>query len=125
MRYRLLEMLGFGGQSVVYRAEDTRFGDLVAIKILNHTAAGSSEWVERMFREARATASLRGTSAVKVLDQQWTNDGAMCLIMELLNGLDLDDHLRAIETRGDKLGPKDVLDILGPVATTLEAAHGQ
>jgi serine/threonine-protein kinase len=124
-RYRLERVLGSGGQSVVYLAEDTRFGDSVAIKILNPHAATNPEWVERMFREARATASLRGTSAVKVLDQQWTNDGAMCLVMELLNGQDLDDHLRGIESRGEKMSPEELLAILGPVVSTLESAHSQ
>jgi serine/threonine-protein kinase len=124
-RYRLDKVLGSGGQSVVYRAEDVRFGDSVAIKILNPQAATNPEWVERMFREARATATLRGTSAVKVLDQQWTNDGAMCLVMELLQGVDLEDHLTALESRGEKMAAQELLEILAPVVATLESAHAQ
>ena len=72
-RYEILSLLGQGGQSAVYRARDRRDGDEVALKVLKPGADGES--TERMFREARAMASLHGTAALRVLDQQWTDDG--------------------------------------------------
>jgi len=122
-RYRLEQVLGRGGQSVVYRARDLRDGDEVAVKVLNEAVAKSSEWVERMFREARAMTTLQGTAAVRVLDQVWTADGAMCLVMELLHGLDLDDHFQTYERQGTHIPTLELVALLEPVAETLEVAH--
>src|SRR5688572_21341025 len=90
-RYEILSLLGQGGQSAVFRALDRRDGDEVALKILKPGA--DAESTERMFREARAMTSLHGTAALRVLDQVWTDDGAMCLVTELLVGQSLEDLL--------------------------------
>jgi len=124
-RYLLEHALGRGGQSTVYKARDLRDGDTVAVKVLNEAVAQDSEWVERMFREARAMTALQGTAAVRVLDQQWTTDGAMCLVMELLNGRDLEDHLRSFETFGGHIETREMFDLLAPIAETLDRAHAQ
>src|SRR5215470_13120469 len=100
-RYEVLSLLGEGGQSAVYRGRDRRAGDEVALKVLKPET--SAEATERMFREAHAMATLQGTAAVRVLDQQWTDDGAMCLVTELLHGVPLEDVLEAIESRGGLL----------------------
>ncbi len=124
-RYRLDEVVGRGGQSVVYRARDLRDGDEVAVKVLNDRVARDSEWIERMFRESEAMARLLGTAAVRVLGQAWTSDGAMGIVMELLRGRDLEDHLVELEARGERMTPATLLRILGPIATTLDSAHAQ
>jgi serine/threonine-protein kinase len=121
-RYQVLSLLGEGGQSAVYRARDRRAGDEVALKVLK--VGTSPEATERMFREARAMATLQGTAAVRVLDQQWTDDGAMCLVTELLDGLPLDDHLHTIESQGGKVDVAWVLRLMEPVVVTLQSAHG-
>jgi serine/threonine-protein kinase len=120
-RYAVLSLLGEGGQSSVYRARDLRAGDEVALKILKPDT--SPEATERMFREARAMATLHGTAAVRVLDQQWTDDGAMCLVTELLHGQDLDDALATIEQKGDRAEVSWVVSLFEPVVATLQAAH--
>jgi serine/threonine-protein kinase len=120
-RYEILALLGQGGQSAVYRARDRRDGDEVALKILKPGA--DAESTERMFREARAMTSLHGTAALRVLDQQWSDDGAMCLVTELLVGKPLDEILETTETAGQRMDVKTVTRILDPVVTTLSAAH--
>jgi serine/threonine-protein kinase len=121
-RYQVSTLLGEGGQSAVYRARDLRAGDEVALKILKPDT--SSEATERMFREARAMATLHGTAAVRVLDQQWTDDGAMCLVTELLHGQPLDDALAAIEVNGGRADVPWIVELFAPVVLTLQAAHG-
>jgi len=121
-RYEISSLLGEGGQSAVYRARDRRAGDEVALKVLKPDT--SPEATERMFREARAMATLHGTAAVRVLDQQWTDDGAMCLVTELLHGQSLDDALAGIETNGGRAEVAWVSDLFEPVVVTLQAAHG-
>ena len=92
-RYEILGLIGKGGQSSVFRARDTREGDEVALKVLKGDFAHDSDFRERMFREAQAMASLQGTAAVRVLDQAWTDQGALCLVTELLHGKDLESYL--------------------------------
>ena len=124
-RYKLTAVIDAGGQGVVYRALDLAGHDEVAIKMLKNAAAHNSEWRERMFREAQALAALSGTSAVRVLDQRWTSDGMLCLVMELLRGADLETVLERLRRR--KVGfPIDGLDLVfAPVVSTLERAHEQ
>ena len=120
-RYEIVSALGQGGQSEVYRARDRRDGDEVALKILKPGA--DAESTERMFREARAMASLHGTAAVRVLDQQWSDDGAMCLVTELLVGQPLDEVLEASEKAGKRMDVKTAVQIFDPVVRTLSRAH--
>jgi serine/threonine protein kinase len=123
-RYQLVSLIERGGQSEVYRARDLIDHDEVAIKVLSETIASDSLFRERMFREAQAMANLAGTAAVRVFDQRWTEDGALCLVMELLHGTDLEHHLGHLEARGQRADPKWLLGLFGPVVKTLEAAHG-
>ena len=120
-RYQVQSLLGEGGQSSVYRARDLRAGDEVALKVLKSGA--DADQTERMFREARAMAQLQGTAAVRVLDQGWTDDGAMCLVTELLDGKPLDEVLEAREASGMRADVALVLRLMDPVVQTLRAAH--
>jgi serine/threonine-protein kinase len=124
-RYKLYGLLDKGGQGSVYRARDLRDNDEVAIKVLSEAFAADPTWRERMFREARAMASLSGTAAVRVLDQQWTDDGALCLVMELLHGKDLEDFLCGIEDAGHVLPIEALPEIFQPLVDTLHVAHSQ
>ncbi len=122
-RYRLLERVAAGGQGLIYRARDERHGDTVAVKILHAQFAKDAHWRQRLMREAQALSLLRNTAAVKVLDQRWSDDGLLCLVMEWLDGTTLEKRLREGEKRGLKLTPNDLLPLLSPVVETLEVAH--
>jgi serine/threonine-protein kinase len=122
-RYRLEAVLGKGGQSIVYAARDLRDGDEVAVKVHADAIAQDSEFRERMFREAQALAILHGTSAVRILDQQWTDDGALCLVMERLHGHDFEEWLHERESRGQRCDVATLIATFDPVVETLEFAH--
>jgi serine/threonine-protein kinase len=122
-RYRLLELIDSGGQGHVYRAQDTKDGDLVAIKVLKQEYTQDTQWRERMLREARALTLLSGTAAVKVFDQRWTDDGALCIIMELLIGVHLDGYLNQLAERGERISPQQLENLITPVVHTLDIAH--
>jgi serine/threonine protein kinase len=122
-RYRLLNLLDRGGQGAVYRAQDLRDGDEVAVKVLNAPDVDGAEWRERMFREAHALTVLSGTAAVRVYHQVWAGDGALCLIMELLRGSDFEDYLKEREAVGAVPSVLDLSPLLEPIVETLEAAH--
>jgi len=122
-RYHLVSLIDRGGQGAVYRARDLRDRDEVAVKVLSAPELDGAEWRERMFREAHALTVLSGTAAVRVYHQVWTEDGALCLIMELLHGSDFEDYLRAREANGARPSVQDLAPLLEPVVETLEAAH--
>lgn len=122
-RYELIELIDSGGQGHVYRARDLKEGDMVAVKVLKQEYTDDVEWRERMFREARALSLLTGTSAVKVYDQKWTADGALCIVMELLTGVHLDDYLAALNRLGRQVSPEDLEKLIAPIVHTLEVAH--
>ncbi len=119
-RYRLDAILGRGGQGAIYRATDLRDGDRVAIKVLPREATPDA--IERMFREAFIMSQLHGTAAVRVLHQVRT-EGGTAIVMELLEGEDLEDLARRY-TAHDVPMPIDlVVRLLGPIVATLDAAH--
>jgi eukaryotic-like serine/threonine-protein kinase len=122
-RYRLVSIIGEGGQGVVYRADDVKDREPVAIKILRDETAADPSSRERMFREAQALSTLLGTAAVHVFDQGWTMDGAHFLVMELLTGQDFEDVLRTLERDGGRIPIPQLLELLLPVVQTLERAH--
>lgn len=122
-RYHLLRLIDRGGQGAVYHARDLRAGDEVAVKVLSAPSIDGAEWRERMFREAHALTVLSGTAAVRVYHQVWTEDGALCLIMELLHGSDFEDYLRAREATGAKQTVLELAPLMEPIVETLEAAH--
>lgn len=122
-RYELGEVVGRGGHSVIHRGRDLRTGEAVAVKVLRDAVAADPEFGVRLVREQRAAAALAGTAAVRVHGVTSTPEGALCLVMELLVGCDLDDHLASIEQRGGRMGVEELLATLEPIVETVERAH--
>jgi serine/threonine-protein kinase len=121
-RYEILSLIGEGGQGSVYRARDRRDGEEVAIKVLNGRTTDPAA-MERMHREASALVTLWGTSAVKVIDEGWTEDGCFAIVMELLIGEDLEAMCRRHEQGGGYLPLPQAVSVFEPVVSTLESAH--
>ncbi len=122
-RYQLGDVIGKGGQSTVYRGRDLTQGDEIAIKVMSDEVAKDADYRERMLREAFAMASLAGTSALRVMDQVWTEDHRLCLIVELLHGEEFEDHLLALFAGGQVVAVPRLVEILEPIVSTLEVAH--
>ncbi|MBX3181352.1 MAG: serine/threonine protein kinase [Polyangiaceae bacterium] len=122
-RYELCEVLARGGMSLVYRAVDHRTQREVAIKLLHEGLADRADLNVRMVREYRAMRLLEGSAAVEVLELAVGASGALCLVMELLRGVDFDDYLTSAQDEHGQLPVQDVLDLLDPVVATLERGH--
>ncbi len=122
-RYERLGVLGRGGQGIVYRALDTWMKRQVAIKVLSSKAARDPATAERLIREQQALSALKGTAAVEVLDIYRGEGGELCLVMELLTGTDLDEHLYRLEERHERLSLQQIAEIFAPLVATLEVAH--
>lgn len=122
-RYELLGVVGRGGQGMVYRAFDRWAGRQVAVKVLGSKAAREPHVVERLMREQQALSALKGTAAVELFDVCRGVEGELCLVMELLTGVDLDEYLFDIEQRGERMSLQRIAEVFDPITSTLEVAH--
>jgi len=92
-KYEVVEAIGQGGMGIVVEARHRALGQQVAIKVLRRDPAHDAELFARFEREARAAAKLKSRHAVKVTDVDHTADGTPFMVMELLEGQDLDLEL--------------------------------
>lgn len=123
-RYEVKGVLGRGGHGVVYSAEDVSLGAPVAIKCLHGNVANEPGFKTRMHREARVMGKLSGTSAAQIFAFNKAKDGTIYLVMELLHGRDFEAYLQEIEGHGGRIQLLRLIELLGPIAHTLDTAHG-
>jgi Tol biopolymer transport system component/DNA-binding winged helix-turn-helix (wHTH) protein len=114
--YRILSEAGRGAMGVVYKAEDTNLGRMVALKFLPDELAEHPPALERLRREARMIAALNHPG-ICTMYELGESSGRVFLVMEFLEGETLRTH--------GKLSESELIDIAVQVANALEAAHGQ
>jgi serine/threonine-protein kinase len=112
-RFRVERIIGLGGMGGVLAAEDVSRGGRVALKLMLPHLTANPEFVGRFAREAAAAAALQTPHVARVLEVGQTPEGAPFIVMELLEGRDLDQTVRAC-------GPLQVAEAVGYV---LEACH--
>jgi serine/threonine-protein kinase len=117
--YRIVEQLGRGGTSVVYRAEHVRLGRPAALKLLS-PGLGDADFSERFLRESRLAASLDHPSIVPVYDAG-EEDDLLYIAMACVEGTDL----RTLVGSEGPLPLRRALWIVGQIASALDAAHAR
>jgi serine/threonine-protein kinase len=117
--YRIIEPLGSGGTSVVYRAEHVRLGRPAALKLLA-PGLGEADFSERFLRESQLAASLDHPSIVPIYDAGESN-GLLYIAMACVEGSDL----KTLLGREGKLPLRRALRIVGQIGAALEAAHAR
>jgi WD40 repeat protein len=115
--YRVVGIIGEGGMGAVYRAQDTRLGRDVAIKVLTAVTLNDQEKLQRFEQEARTTGMLNHPNLLTVYDVG-NHEGTPYLVTELLEGETLRDRL----TRG-AITPRKTIEIASQIANGLAAAH--
>lgn len=134
--YRVLELVGRGGMGVVYKAEDTRLGRLVALKFLPPSVLAGiaqegegtpdksphSRALERFHREARAASALNHPNICTVHDIGESGDQPY-IVMEYLEGETL--KTRLADDGRPPLRPSEVVNLALQIADGLIAAHAK
>ncbi len=119
-KYRVEEVLGIGGTAVVVSATHLQLQQKFAVKlVLPSMVKQGPEHLERLLREARVVAQMKSPHVSRVVDVGALDDGAPFMVMELLEGIDLEGHL---QLRG-KLPVAEAVDYVLQICEAVAEAH--
>lgn len=121
-RYHVRRLLGRGGMSTVWLADDSTTGELVAIKLLNQEYSDNYEFRQRFQNEASAARSVNSPNVVKIVTYEegdTGSHGACYIVMEYIRGESLSQVLQRRRTLPEHL----MLDVLEQTAHGLSAIH--
>jgi eukaryotic-like serine/threonine-protein kinase len=119
--YQIGRLIGEGGMGAVYEAVQLRLNKRVAVKLMARALSANTEALARFRREAEIASRLGHPHLVNVIDFGTAETGEPYLVMEYLDGEDLDHRLR----RARRLPLETVVHICKQVASALGAAHDQ
>ena len=118
-RYEIVQLLGEGGMSYVYKANDKQLKRTVAIKTLKPNYVQQEKFVERFKREAQTAANLNHPNIVQIFD--WGIGDEPFFVMEYIEG----NTLTSIIAKRRTISLNDVLFIGAQVSSGLQAAHSK
>src|SRR5690349_1158725 len=116
--YRVRAVLGRGGMSVVYQAENLRLSSVIALKVLAPELASDDVFRARFLEESRIAASLNHPNVIPIYDMG-SQDGLLYIAMRYVSGTDM---RQMIKKRG-RILPATALFLIGQAARALDAAH--
>lgn len=117
-RYEILEKIGTGGMSDVYKAKDHKLNRFVAMKVLKQEFSENANFVSKFRIEAQAAAGLMHPNIVNVYDVGEEN-GIYYIVMELVEGITLKKYIE----KKARLSYKEAVSIAIQVSMGIEAAH--
>ena len=120
-QFQIQQKIGSGGMGAVYKATQPAMNRMVAVKILHPKLANRKDLVSRFRREARAMSHLTHPNTVKVLLYGELQDGSLYIVMEYLEGKNLNQMVR----KEGPLPPERAIPVLIQVCGALQEAHHQ
>ncbi len=117
-RYEILEKIGTGGMSDVYKAKDHKLNRFVAVKVLKQEFSENANFVSKFRIEAQAAAGLMHPNIVNVYDVGEEGDNHY-IVMELVDGITLKKYIE----KKARLSVKEAVSIAIQVSMGIEAAH--
>jgi serine/threonine-protein kinase len=117
-RYELLEKIGEGGMSEVFKARDNKLNRFVAVKILKKELCDDPGIVEKFKGEATAIATLSDNNIVNILDVG-TQDDINYIVMEYVKGKTLKDIIKQV----GKMNYETAISVAIQIAKALDCAH--
>ncbi len=117
-RYEILEKIGTGGMSDVYKAKDHKLNRFVAVKVLKQEFSENANFVSKFRVEAQAAAGLMHPNIVNVYDVG-EEGGIYYIVMELVEGITLKKYIE----KKARLSVKEAISIAIQVSMGIEAAH--
>lgn len=117
-RYEILEKIGTGGMSDVYKAKCHKLNRFVAVKVLKQEFSENANFVSKFRVEAQAAAGLMHPNIVNVYDVGEEN-GIHYIVMELVEGITLKKYIE----KKSRLSYKEAVSIAIQVSLGIEAAH--
>ena len=118
VRYEILEKIGTGGMSDVYKAKDGKLNRFVAVKVLKQEFAENANFVSKFKTEAQAAAGMMHPNIVNVYDVG-EEGGTHYIVMELVEGITLKKYIE----KKSRLSIKETISIAIQVSMGIEAAH--
>lgn len=120
-RYEILERIGMGGMSVVYKARCHRLNRLVAVKILKEELAQDADFRRRFHDESQAVAMLSHPNIVAVYDVSRSSE-LDYIVMELIDGITLKQYM---QKKQGKLSWREALHFITQIVKALSHAHSR
>ena len=116
--YRVRSVLGRGGMSVVYQAENLRLSSVIALKVLAPELAADDVFRARFLEESRIAASLNHPNVIPIYDMG-SQDDLLYIAMRYVSGTDM----RQMIKKHGRILPATALFLVGQAARALDAAH--
>ena len=123
-RYKIEEMLGQGGMSAVYKANDPNLKRVVAIKLIHAHLSNDSNFVTRFEEEAAAVAQLRHPNIIQVFDFDHDEESdSYYMVLEFVPGETLQQHLERLNKGGRKLSSQNAIEYMINICDAVGYAH--
>jgi serine/threonine protein kinase len=120
-KYEITELVGGGGAGLVFKAKCIGSDAVFAVKMVSPQVSFRADSSARFSREAQSAGLLDHPNIVAVHDFGTSKDGALYLIMDFVNGVNLDDEIKA----RDGLSLEELIDVFVQVCRGVEHAHAR
>jgi len=119
--YEIVRPIGIGGMGAIYEAAHVRTRKRVAVKMMSKELAAHPEALARFRREVKVTTELAHPHIIEVVDFGASPTGQPYLVMEYLDGEDLEQRLERV----GRLQPRTAVEIVKQLASALAVAHAE